>query len=306
MRPSTLERIRSLKLNPRFDSLLRQALDHRRLDNTYDQAAHGFAIADWIFYNSANWAKADRDASSSLADGVVSHVDGDQFDVLSHGIFTQASGLTAGDTYYLSSTAGAITNTLPTSGIVQIIGRALSTTSIDVQFFNGDAPALTPERVDISVNTSSIIAVLTVEQDGTGDATIRLLLTGGQAYTIGIDNNDGDKFKISNNSGGVGTNDLMIIDPATGDVGFGITPTSPLHVSGKIHTTSEIEIDGNLNHDGMNIGFFGIAPVAQVAAYTPTNVTTVRSYDADSTSVEELADVIGTLIADLKTYGLLQ
>ena len=39
--------------------------------------------------------------------------------------------------------------------------------------------------------------------------------------------------------------------------------------------------------------------------YTPSNVSTVRSYDADATSTAELADVLGTLIADLQTAGLL-
>lgn len=38
--------------------------------------------------------------------------------------------------------------------------------------------------------------------------------------------------------------------------------------------------------------------------YTPTNVTTDRSYDANATTIDELADVLGTLIADLQTRGL--
>ena len=38
--------------------------------------------------------------------------------------------------------------------------------------------------------------------------------------------------------------------------------------------------------------------------YTVSNVTTDRSYDADSTTTAELADVLGTLIADLRTLGL--
>jgi hypothetical protein len=41
------------------------------------------------------------------------------------------------------------------------------------------------------------------------------------------------------------------------------------------------------------------------AAYTPTNVTTDRSYDANSTSIDELADVLGTVIADLQAKGIL-
>ena len=54
-----------------------------------------------------------------------------------------------------------------------------------------------------------------------------------------------------------------------------------------------------------NVGFFNTAPQAQSAAYTPTNVTTDRSYDANATTLDEIADVLGTLIIDLQTYGLI-
>jgi hypothetical protein len=40
--------------------------------------------------------------------------------------------------------------------------------------------------------------------------------------------------------------------------------------------------------------------------YTPTNVSTDRAYDADTVAVAELADVVGTLIADLQSKGILQ
>ena len=90
----------------------------------------------------------------------------------------------------------------------------------------------------------------------------------------------------------------LVIKPA-GEVKIGATGNRNMHLN-------DIEIDGDLNHDGSNIGFFGTAPAAQVAAYTPTNVSADRSYDADSTSIDELADVLGTLIADLQSYGLLQ
>jgi len=43
-----------------------------------------------------------------------------------------------------------------------------------------------------------------------------------------------------------------------------------------------------------------------IAAYTPTNVATDRAFNANSTSTAELADVLGTLIADLQGTGLLQ
>ena len=41
------------------------------------------------------------------------------------------------------------------------------------------------------------------------------------------------------------------------------------------------------------------------ANYTITNVTTDRSYNADATTLDEIADVLGTLIADLTGKGVL-
>ena len=40
--------------------------------------------------------------------------------------------------------------------------------------------------------------------------------------------------------------------------------------------------------------------------YAATNVTTDRTFDADATSTAELGDVLGTLIADLRTMGVVE
>lgn len=53
------------------------------------------------------------------------------------------------------------------------------------------------------------------------------------------------------------------------------------------------------------LGFFNKTPVVQPAAYTPTNVTTDRAYDANLSSLDEIADVLGTLISDLQSLGLI-
>jgi hypothetical protein len=45
--------------------------------------------------------------------------------------------------------------------------------------------------------------------------------------------------------------------------------------------------------------------VPPVADYTVTNVTTDRTYNANATTLDEIADVLGTLIADLTTAGIL-
>ena len=42
------------------------------------------------------------------------------------------------------------------------------------------------------------------------------------------------------------------------------------------------------------------------STYTITNGTVDRTYDADASSTNELADVLYTLIQDLKTLGILE
>ncbi len=44
--------------------------------------------------------------------------------------------------------------------------------------------------------------------------------------------------------------------------------------------------------------------VGTTPTYTPTNVITDRAFDADSTTLAELADVVGTMIADMQAIGL--
>jgi len=73
-------------------------------------------------------------------------------------------------------------------------------------------------------NTETLPASL-IEQDGTGDAAMQYNLTGGQAITTGIDNNDYDNFEISNSSTLTGTtygdgNTMMRIHTEDGSQGI--------------------------------------------------------------------------------------
>jgi hypothetical protein len=66
-----------------------------------------------------------------------------------------------------------------------------------------------------------------------------------------------------------------------------------------IKGASGVRLDGNF-------GFAGTTPTAVQTGYTTfTNLTTVRTLNADSTTVDEIADVLGTLIVDLKTKGII-
>jgi len=46
--------------------------------------------------------------------------------------------------------------------------------------------------------------------------------------------------------------------------------------------------------------------VNSVGTYTASNVSADRAYDANSTTTAELADVLGTLIADLRLQGIVK
>ena len=61
----------------------------------------------------------------------------------------------------------------------------------------------------------------------------------------------------------------------------------------------------NIGASGTLIGFYGVTAVARSAAYAPTNVSTDRAYNANATNINEIADVLGTLIADLQATGLI-
>ena len=41
-------------------------------------------------------------------------------------------------------------------------------------------------------------------------------------------------------------------------------------------------------------------------SYTPSNVTTQRTIDADTIVLTDLADVVGTLLADLRAEGIIR
>lgn len=117
-----------------------------------------------------------------------------------------------------------------------------------------------------------------VTAPGAGGAVI---VAGGAAGTGGTGNAGGGAVLIRGGAKqGSGTD---------GNVTIGATNTNAVLLGSSANT----------------LGFFGGAGATKTGrTYTPTNVVTDRSYDANATTVDEIADVLGSLIADLQAYGL--
>ena len=81
------------------------------------QVSHGFAVGDLVYLDSTTYKKADctTEAKAEVA-GMVTVVTGnDDFTLTTSGWTDGLTGLTAGAVYFLSSTAGAMTVTAPTT-----------------------------------------------------------------------------------------------------------------------------------------------------------------------------------------------
>lgn len=63
----------------------------------------------------------------------------------------------------------------------------------------------------------------------------------------------------------------------------------------------EIEASGT----AAKLGFYGHATAIQPSAYTITNDSADRALDCNSTTLDELADVVGSLVKDLQSIGIL-
>jgi hypothetical protein len=152
-------------------------------------------------------------------------------------VLVQSNGAASGNTLIRALNGGTVTGTL--------YGFAASIASTDEAIFSC--------QQNSSGNATFEMRVL-----GAGDARSLYAINGGQAWSTGLDNSDGDKYKISS-SGTLGTDDRLIIDP-TGLIGIGALSAEKLNVVGTIQA------------DGLRLD---VTPTAETPSMTHTIMISV-------------------------------
>jgi hypothetical protein len=138
----------------------------------------------------------------------------------------------------IGSYSAISSNPNASTGVNYIFGSANSTSSS------------AHSRVDISAGGAS-----------GGDPKLTYTISGVLNWSLGVDNSDSDKFKISA-SDSPGTSDLLTID-TSGNVGIGVTPTNKLHLYGSGQT---FRIEQNPGVAGNSLIYVDSAGAANYAA----------------------------------------
>ncbi len=133
---------------------------------------------------------------------------------------------------------GFFTDAGPSStASIGVLTRAMT---IDPNQNVGIGTASPGKKLHVKTTTSNSTPQVLVQNNGTGDASI-LLNVSGQSYVFGIDYDDSKKFKIAS-SGNLGTTDRVTL-LSTGNVGIGtITPDQKLQVQGNIRIPAQGKI----------------------------------------------------------------
>jgi hypothetical protein len=128
---------------------------------------------------------------------------------------------------------------------------------------------------------------------------------GNQGSAVLIDSNSNSSF------GHTTVQNIIIVQSGNappgieigGDVNLYRVAANQLKTDDALVVTGALTMSGALDHNGTSLGFYGAAPKARQTGWT---ATTQNNRNADAaTAIAGLQDVVQTLVADLKAYGLL-
>jgi hypothetical protein len=146
-----------------------------------------------------------------------------------------------------------------TGNIIAQLGVGGSTSSANTSYFTGNVGIGTTSPntpLTIETNTSDVLGALKIKNAGAGDASMFFTVNAsGAVWQLGIDNSDGDKFKIGQDTqnADVGVGTKLTID-SSGKVGIGTTsPDVKLEVAGTIKANFQTNTTGTSGSTFLNL-----------------------------------------------------
>jgi hypothetical protein len=154
--------------------------------------------------------------------------------------------LSQGDAMKGRLIATASTMAIETASSVPIIFQPAGTEAMRIdssgQVGIGIAPYATRKLTVFGTGAGE--ATVMIEGEGGADPCINFLANNTQHWTLGIDDSDADKFKLSEHSA-LGTNDYLVVD-VSGNVGIGTTsPSNTLTVNKDTGSTPTVYINNS-------------------------------------------------------------
>lgn len=156
-----------------------------RFTNRLVATNYSAIVGDVVRFDGTNYvaAQANNETNSRVV-GIVERIDGGKATIALSGVFTSSS-LTAGNVYYLDqSTAGAVTTTKPTSGLIKEVYVGLTTTT---GMLFSSAISSGPTFANVQITGDDLVTA-----DVSGDT---LVLTAGN--NISIERNTNNEILIS-------------------------------------------------------------------------------------------------------------
>jgi hypothetical protein len=151
--------------------------------------------------------------------------------VMSYG--AGGSLVTAPSYTFLNDTDTGFYHTASNDGVIGVTSQGVQVARFLTHEFDvtGSNPGAASQLgVDNTSNTAGSDALIELNQGGGssgGDPVIGFRISGGQSYSLGTDNSDSDKFKLSRQTDGVGTNDVFAVDTSGNTVFTGkVTSTA--------------------------------------------------------------------------------
>jgi hypothetical protein len=152
---------------------------------------------------------------------------------------------------------------------------------------SGATSATTALRVE-NTNASASLVVL---DDGNVNMYNNLTVTGSISTSTNTTGQStlGTGLVVNNTAGSSSINDFQV----------------KTQLYNAIYVTSSADSMTLMSSPNGKLGFFGATPTTQSAGWSVANYLVSKSFDANTVTLEQLADVVGTILTELKNKGLL-